>query len=215
MYVGIPVPFKEGDLVEVADVESFLGPDNVRVIDWLYTESERHSERLYRADLFYMSADSYFISDGKIVNDFGYFCLDLQYPRRELKGEQRIMKYLSLYEQGEINLDDLLKLQEYILADTEADRVKKNTYINYVFNNTENPNSINIPLPWDEGQDGNSDIAQYAKLHQEDKICICVLMTISRYLSLDKMRREILDEKLLSIIGKELARHSKTQTVAL
>ena len=204
MYIGIPVPFKEGDLVEVADGGSdSFGSGIIRVIDWLYTESENHSERLYRADLFYMSADSHFLSDGKIVNDYGYFCLDFQYPRRELKGEQRIMKYLSLYEQGEIDLDDLLKLQEYIWADTEAGRVKKHCHTNQIFNDKEKPNLQKIPLPWDEGQDGKCDIARYIKLHKEDEICICALMTISRYLSLDKIRREMLDEKLLRIIGEE------------
>ena len=74
-----------------------------------------------------------------------HFCPNLQYLRRELEWDRSLLEYLNLFEQGKIDLCDLLKIQEYIFLDTMCQQHQKNHDTNYIL--TE---KLNEPLPWEE-----------------------------------------------------------------
>jgi len=187
LYIDVPVPFKIGDLVEVVNNTYWLRRDAIYVLDGMYyTTSNNNPNWLYRASLFDMIAWGHYIQNGEIEHNSVHFYPNLQYCRRDLEGEMRILKYLSMYEKGEIDLDYLLIMQEYIYIDSEADRVKNHNPYDYKFLFHEH---LGESLPWDEG--GETAIDKYLKLYQDDKICICYLMAINHYLSLDEKRHSI------------------------
>jgi len=188
LYIDVPVPFKNGDLVEFASGTSWQFREAVYVLEGLCNEDENYSENLFRWSLDSMHAHGHFLySDGTITQYVILFYPDLQYCRHELEGEKRIMQYLSQFYKGEIDIDSLLKMQEYVFADIEADRLNEDYDINYCFHE-----NLDESLPWDDG--GDTNIEKYKELFKEDKICFCHLMMIHRYLFLDERRRTLKKE---------------------
>jgi hypothetical protein len=114
-YIYVPTPFKRGDLVEVVDIGG--GHLNgAHVLHRLsYENSKVHEELLQSGDTMDMSADVYdILGDGEIFID-DIFYPDLRYCRRELAGEERILKFIGLYLQGGAGLDKLLNTYKYIM----------------------------------------------------------------------------------------------------
>ena len=66
IYIDVPVPFKQGDLVEIVGGSHMFGRSypppygGVYVLRDTCREYERHTERLYRSDLMDMTANVYY-----------------------------------------------------------------------------------------------------------------------------------------------------------
>jgi hypothetical protein len=122
IYIDVPVPFKRGDLVEVDD-GGYMG--NVYVLlNLCRNDAEENSKRIYRSDLMDMTALVHYECGGLVECECTHFYPDLRYCRRELQGEQRILKYVSLYLQDELCICSLLKIQQYLLADKITSELK-------------------------------------------------------------------------------------------
>jgi hypothetical protein len=145
LYIDVPAPFKKGDIVEpipgIGLMRVWCSPC---VLDWLSYEGDKHLSKILQGDLMDMSVDGHVEEDREILVDDLHFYPDLQYCRRELEGDQRILEYLSMYEQGKINLCDLLKIQEYIFLDTECRQHQDHYATNCIIKE-----KLNEPLPWD------------------------------------------------------------------
>jgi len=130
IYIDVPVPFKRGDLVEV-DEGGYWG--EVFVLKGLCRDdSESNSENVLRADVSDMTAYFFYECDGSYVGcEMMHFYPDLKYCRRELEGEQRILKYVSLYLQDKLCLCSLLKIQKYLSADKTINKLKNNFDLEY------------------------------------------------------------------------------------
>jgi hypothetical protein len=74
-----------------------------------------------------------------------HFYPDLQYCRRELKGDERVLEYLSLFVQGKIEICDFLKIQEYIFMDNECLNLQDNPDLEFNIKEI-----LNETLPWEE-----------------------------------------------------------------
>lgn len=114
-YINIPAPFKKGDLVETEDYGGYMG--NLFVLQTLSCDSEHHEKRLMYNDTSDMIAYVHYLNDGEVHCDHIHFYPNLRYCRRELKGDERIMKFVSLYIQEKICLCELLGIQKFLLAD--------------------------------------------------------------------------------------------------
>ena len=135
-YIDIPIPFKRGDLVEVVSggylFERSTPPyGGVYVLKDTCREYERHTERILRSDLMDMTADVYYESDGSVECECIHFYPDLRYCRRELDGETRILKYVSLHMQDKLRLCSLLKIQKYLLLDEKRSELKSSFNLQY------------------------------------------------------------------------------------
>ena len=118
-YIDVPVPFKRGDLVEM-DNAGWMGSAYVLSADILCDR-----RRLFIADTSDMTASIFYELNGLIQCECTHFYPDLRYCRRELEGEKRILKYVSLYMQDKICLCSLLKLQTYLPMEKLCRRIKK------------------------------------------------------------------------------------------
>ena len=108
-YIDVPVPFKKGDLVEEDDDDcSWMGGIFVlRNID----------KNIPGSDTSDMTAYVFYENNGSVGCESTHFYPDLRYCHEELKGEARILKYISLFEQEKICLCTLLNIQNYLFAD--------------------------------------------------------------------------------------------------
>jgi len=109
--IDIPVPFKAGDLVENA-----MGGVYV-LTDIVLTDIIRGNHKVRAA---------YWEHGGNIECETMPFYHEFRYCRRELEGEKRILKYVSLYEQKEIDLCSLLEIQKYLLLNEKIGELKNN-----------------------------------------------------------------------------------------
>jgi hypothetical protein len=114
-YIDVPVPFKRGDLVEGDHFGGDMG--NVYVIQSICRDDPKLHSMSFYGDLSDMFAEVHHEYDGSIGCDTMHFYPDLRYCRRELKGGERLLKYVSLYMQDKLCLCHLLKLQKYFLLD--------------------------------------------------------------------------------------------------
>jgi len=122
-YIDVPVPFKHGDLVEMNNYNSSMG--NLYVFeDIIRNNLELHNRLLYDNDTSDMTAYIYYQYNGFIHHDCVHFYPDMKYCKRELYGEELLLKYLSLYIKNEICVCDLLKLQELIAVDKVVNSIK-------------------------------------------------------------------------------------------
>ena len=127
-YIDVPVPFKRGDLVEAYG----RGYNDVYVLkDICRNNPEYHARMLNCGDISDMTADIYYNIDGSINCECMHFYPDLKYCRRELEGETRILKYISLYIQDKFCLCSLLKVQKYLSADKIMDGLKDDYNLKY------------------------------------------------------------------------------------
>lgn len=135
-YIDVPVPFKYGDLVEVGDYGHLFGRSpmpygGVYVLKNICRDHKRHAERIYRGDLMDMTANVFYIRDGNVACECMHFYPDLRYCRRELAGEARILKYVSLFLKEKICACALLKLQKYLALDEMLGELKADYDLRY------------------------------------------------------------------------------------
>jgi len=109
-YINVPVPFKPGDLVEdlSGDFRGFMG--SVYVLRNISNEQPG-------SDTSDTVAWVYYEADGSIECECMHFYPDLQYCRKELDGEARILEYVSLYKQDKLCLCHLLRVQRFLVGD--------------------------------------------------------------------------------------------------
>ena len=118
-YINVPVPFKKGDLVEINDEVGYMG--SLFVLQTLSCDSEHHENRVMYNDTSDMTAYVHYLSDGQLHCEHVHFYPNLRYCRRELTGEERILKFVSLYMQEKICICELLGIQKFLLADKLRD----------------------------------------------------------------------------------------------
>ena len=115
-YIDVPVPFKPGDLVEHTRPKG-----GVFVLEYINKDKypEQHLELLRDGFNWQMQAFGYTASYGSLSLYSTEICdyPNLQYCRRELEGEERILEYISLYMKKELPLSELLNMQKYLLVD--------------------------------------------------------------------------------------------------
>jgi hypothetical protein len=113
---------ERGDLVEM-DGGSPI--DGAGVLDSVCRDNvEYNAKNLFRADLMDMTANVYFESGGSLETECYNFYPDLRYCRRELEGEERILKFVSLFIQNKLGLTSLLKAQKYLSAEKTVNELK-------------------------------------------------------------------------------------------
>ena len=123
LYIDIPIPFKKGDLVETDD-GGLIG--SVYVLQGTCRDdSERNAKNVMQTDISDMTAEVYYEMDGDIECEVMHFYPDLRYCCSELSGEQRILKYVSLYLQDKICLCSLLKIQKHLMLDAKMASLKE------------------------------------------------------------------------------------------
>ena len=136
-YIDIPVPFKEGDLVEVGGRGHLFGRSSspyggVYVLKSICRDdSERNAKSLMRSDLMDMTAEVYYEENGSVECEVIHFYPDLRYCKRELECEKRILKYVSLYMQEKLCLCSLLKIQNYLLLDEKRSELRSSFNLKY------------------------------------------------------------------------------------
>ena len=118
-YIDMPVPFKKGDLVEDGADSGFVG--NLFVLQTLSCDSPQHASWVMYNDTSDMIAYVYYLNDDQVCCEHIDFYPNLRYCRRELEGEERILKFVSLYMQEKICLCELLGVQRFLLADKIRD----------------------------------------------------------------------------------------------
>ena len=131
IFIDVPIPFKNGDLVEIISDGPMFGIfkqpyGGVYVLQGTVKEFIGYTGMLFRTDIMDMTADVFYEVNGSVECECIHFYPDLQYCRRELDGEKRILKYISLYEQEKICLCSLLKIQKLIMLDETIDHLKSN-----------------------------------------------------------------------------------------
>jgi len=114
-YIDVPIPFKKGDLLEVYD-GGWMG-DVYVLQSTCRDDANRNAKNILEADITDMWVCVYYASGSAIACETMYFYPNLRYCRRELVGEERILKYVSLYMKDELCLCHLLDAQKYFLAD--------------------------------------------------------------------------------------------------
>lgn len=148
LWFDFPTPFRYGDVL-VRKNSPFLGEvEQPRpfVLTFLRTwgredalrmgESEERAEgfemvlnRLREVgDMYVRSASGFLLKGGSLQRDDIERYLDFEYCREELKGEERILKALSLHGKGEIATDLLLKTYHIVFLEEEMRREKKSLY---------------------------------------------------------------------------------------
>ena len=148
LWFDFPTPFQYGDVL-VRKNSPFLGEVEQPwpfVLTFLRTwgreealkrgESEKRAEgfemllnRLREVgDMYVRSASGFLLKDGSLQRDDIERYLDFEYCREELKGEERILKALSLHGKGQIGTDLLLKTYHIVFMEEETRREKKSLY---------------------------------------------------------------------------------------
>jgi hypothetical protein len=132
LYIDVPVPFKKGDLVEVDDDVNYMG--DVYVLQNTSRDFVEHNaKQVYSPDTSDMTAWVFYVYDGRVDCESMHFYPDLRYCKRELKDEQRILKYISLYLQGIICLCNLLNGQKYLFLSKYANDLE-DSYLEHAEN---------------------------------------------------------------------------------
>lgn len=148
LWFDFPTPFQCGDVL-VRKNSPFLGEverEQPFVLTFLRTwgredalrmgESEERAEgfemvlnRLREVgDMYVRSASGFLLKGGSLQRDDIERYLDFEYCREELKGEERILKALSLHGKGEIATDLLLKTYHIVFLEAEMRSEKKSLY---------------------------------------------------------------------------------------
>jgi len=115
-------------------VESSIpgGYGNVYVLlDICRDDTELNEKSLYRSDMMDMMASIHYEDDGSVYWEVMHFYPNLQYCRRELKGEKRILRYISLYVQDKLCLCSLLEVNKLLLADKLLSNCREHHELEY------------------------------------------------------------------------------------
>ena len=148
-WFDFPTPFRYGDVL-VRKNSPFLGEVEqprpfvlILLSTWGREEALKRGESEERAegfemllkrrcevgDMYVRSASGFLLKDGSLQQDHGIErYLDFEYCREELKGEERILKALSLFGKGEIGIELLLKTYHIVFMEEEARREKKSLH---------------------------------------------------------------------------------------
>ena len=129
IYIDAPVPFKKGDLVE-SSVPGSYG-DVYVLLSICRDDTELNEKSLYRSDMMDMTACIHYEDDGSVYWEVMHFYPNLQYCRRELKGEKRILKYISLHLKDKLCLCSLLEVQKLLLADKMLNSCREHHELEY------------------------------------------------------------------------------------
>ena len=148
LWFDLPMPFRRGDVL-MRKNSPFLGEVErpqpfvlTRLNSWGREDALQMGESEERATGFEtllqwrrevagsreMRARGYLLKDGSLQEDDIERCLDLEYCREELKGKERILKALSLYEKGKIGIELLLKTYHIVFMEEETRREKKSLH---------------------------------------------------------------------------------------
>jgi hypothetical protein len=127
-YIDVPIPFTTGDLVEYPN-GGWMG--DVYVLQKICRDAPEHESRLLKSDTMDMTAGVFYESKGIINCECIHFYPDLRYCRCELKGQQRILKYVSLAVQDKLCYCALLKIQKYLMLDELISDIKKDGGLKY------------------------------------------------------------------------------------
>jgi len=119
-FIDVPVPFKEGDLVEVHPGNHYT----VFVLQNIIRDHPYHKDFILKSDTADMTAYFYYERGGNVNYECIHFYPDLRYCRRELEGDQRILKYISLFKKKEIDMCMLLCFQKCIMLDEIIKEIK-------------------------------------------------------------------------------------------
>jgi len=116
-YVDIPIPFKRGDILQVREYSLQPGkpfvlgtlPDREKLFAQHHSESPNYNHSIY--------GWVYDVNDiGILAGDVAYDSDCFEYFNGELVNEQKLLRYLSLYFKGELDIAALLALQcRYVL----------------------------------------------------------------------------------------------------
>lgn len=120
-YFSFPLPFKKGDIL-TDNTHYFTYRDStvVFVLDELLDNDPSYrNKHLEFGDCSDMIALCYqqYGEEGKIIYDHRHNILDYEYFRGELNGRKRILKSISAYLKGEINLELLLIAYHQIIME--------------------------------------------------------------------------------------------------
>ena len=125
-YFDVPVPFKRGDIVEINNsMNNQLYKEAAFVLKEICRDKpKQHAKMLRQGELYDMKAEVYRTRDVlgyefRFLSETIGFYPDLQFCRQELEGEDRILKYLSLYIKKKTDICSLLKIQKYLLAEKQ------------------------------------------------------------------------------------------------
>ena len=148
LWFDFPTPFRYGDVL-VRKNSPFLGEVEqprpfvlILLNTWGKEEALKMGESEERAegfemllnrlrevgDMYVRSASGFLLKDGSLQRDDIERYLDFEYCREELKGEERILKALSLHGKGEIGTELLLKTYHIVFMEEETRREKKSLY---------------------------------------------------------------------------------------
>ena len=92
---------------------------------------EKNAELILRGDLMDMTAGVYYERDGSVECEIIHFYPDLRFCKRELDGEKRILKYVSLHMQDKLCLCSLLKIQKFLMLDEKRCELKSSFNLRY------------------------------------------------------------------------------------
>lgn len=128
-----PVPFQKGDIVCVPSASYGNDSPFVFLKTWYEGKSaEEIRKYLKSADSSDMTADGYFQSDGwgyggngRIYWECMHDYLSLEYYRGGFEGSKRILKAVSNFLKGELDLDHVLNAYHIILNEENADCFRK------------------------------------------------------------------------------------------
>ena len=120
-YFSFPLPFKKGDiLTDNTHYFTYRDSTDVFVLDELLdNDTYYRRKQLEFGDCSDMIALCYqqYGEEGKIIYDHRHNILDYEYFRGELDGRKRILKSISAYLKGEINLELLLIAYHQIIME--------------------------------------------------------------------------------------------------
>jgi hypothetical protein len=118
-YIDIPAPFKSGDILIGNSIR--LGKTPVFVHDVLSRDDPKILERYLKGesgDGSDLTGWGFFVSEnGVLYGDHTYDHDSFEYFKRELKGKDRLLHYVSLYLKKEIGLPELLAMQNRIMLE--------------------------------------------------------------------------------------------------
>jgi hypothetical protein len=128
IFFHLPVPFEKGDIIMIEGGE----PGVLTSIPHWWGKDERTDNLYYedflagkRGDGSDMTCNSvYFGNDGGLIEDHEPFSLlDLRYYRKELKGRERFLKYLSYYiKENNNNIAWLINVFYKFQAEAESEK---------------------------------------------------------------------------------------------
>ena len=130
MWFDFPTPFKKGDILIGSSIDLAWCRSDVFVLDWVITnDRELVKKRKDGWDSMDMVAIGYFQEgDGRVYHECMHDYMNLQYYHGELMGIKRILKALSSFQKGEVELDLFINAYHTILTEEQFKRIYPKYY---------------------------------------------------------------------------------------